>query len=498
MRSGAVLAMPDVSTASDGPDLPRRRLRHVVVKVVALAVVVAAAAAASVVVIALQTTSGDDAAGPPSATTEPGVGTPTAPTPPEPPAALAPAVGGTVTGAELASRLRPLLASKRFGPARVAYAYAALDAAKPLLSSGPDDVVTPASTMKLLTTATALAQLGPGARFETRVVRVPGTTRLVLVGGGDPLLTDVDRQAPQSTDDYPRQASLQELARQVARVLRRDGPTPVRLSYDDSLFSGPAVNPRWVPTYVPESIVSPITALWVNEGRERSGLSRRSDNPSLAAARRFSVFLRKSGVRVTGRIVSTHAPADARELAAVSSAPLAAIVEHTVELSDNEAAEVLLRQAALAAGRPGSFVGGVATVRATMRTLGVDLAGARIYDGSGLSRDDRLPIWALIQVLQTAARSDEPDLRPVLTTLPVAGFNGSLAYRFVSDAKAGLGLVRAKTGTLTGVHGLAGIAITRDGEPIVFATIANDVPLRRTLAVRAQLDRIAAAVTTCC
>jgi serine-type D-Ala-D-Ala carboxypeptidase/endopeptidase (penicillin-binding protein 4) len=494
----AIVAMPDLTSPPDGPDLPTRRLRSVLIRVLAIVVVVAAAAAASVVVIALQTTSSDDQAAPPSTTTEPGVSAPMVPTPPKPSAALAPASSGDITGAELRSRLRPLLTNKRFGPSRVAYAYATLDGAKPLFASGPNDVVTPASTMKLLTTTTALAQLGPAARFETRVVRVRGTRQLVLVGGGDPLLTDVVPRAPQSADDYPHQASLQELASRVARVLRSGGPTRVTLSYDDSLFSGPAVSPQWQPTYVPESIVSPITALWANEGRQRAGLAERVDNPSLAAAKRFAVFLRKSGVRVTGRIVSTQAPPDARQLAAVSSAALAAIVEHTLEVSDNEAAEVLLRQAALAAGRPGSFIGGVATVRATMRSLGVDLPGARIYDGSGLSRDDRLPIWALVRVLQTAARPDQPDLRPVLTTLPVAGFNGSLAYRFVFDAKAGLGLVRAKTGTLTGVHGLAGIAMTRDGEPIVFATIANGVPVRRTLPVRAQLDRIAAGLATCC
>jgi D-alanyl-D-alanine carboxypeptidase/D-alanyl-D-alanine-endopeptidase (penicillin-binding protein 4) len=271
------------------------------------------------------------------------------------------------------------------------------------------------------------------------------------------------------------------------------------LAYDDSLFAGPAVNPQWEPTYIRESVVSPITALWVNEGRLTVGLARRADDPSLAAARRFAELLRRSGVKVTGQIASTTAPASARQVAVVSSAPLAAIVEHTIELSDNEAAEVLLRQAAIGAGRPGSFVGGVATVRATMRALGVDLAGARIYDGSGLSRDDRLPVWSLVQVLQAAARADEPDLRAALTTLPVAGFNGSLVYRF-GTAEAGFGLVRAKTGTLTeaGVHGYAGIAMTSTGEPIVFATIANGVPERRALDVRAQLDRIAAGLATCC
>jgi serine-type D-Ala-D-Ala carboxypeptidase/endopeptidase (penicillin-binding protein 4) len=495
MPEGAVVSGPDPTPEAE-PGIPERPRRARLIRALATAVVILAATAAGVVVIARDTASNDDEAEPPSLTNVP-TGVSVTP-PPEPSAVLAPAAGSDVTAAELRARLRPLLTSKRFGPSRLAYAYATLDGAKPLLSSGSGDVVTPASTMKLLTTATALAQLGPDARFETKVVRVPGTRRLVLVGGGDPLLTDVVPRTPEALDDYPRQASLQDLAVQTARALRRGGVTTATLALDDSLFTGPAVNPRWKPTYVPESIVSPITALWANEGRERAGLAKRSIDPSLAAARRFAGLLRKAGVKVMGHPVSARAPSAARELAAVSSAPLSAIVEHTLEVSDNEAAEVLLRQAALAAGRPGSFAGGVATVRATMRSLGVDLAGARIFDGSGLSRDDRLPVTSLVQVLQAAARPDEPDIRPVLTTLPVAGFNGSLAYRFVFDAQKGLGVVRAKTGTLTGVHGLAGIAVTRGGEPIVFATVANGVPVRRTLAVRAQLDRLAAGLATCC
>ncbi|HSS67648.1 MAG TPA: D-alanyl-D-alanine carboxypeptidase/D-alanyl-D-alanine-endopeptidase [Nocardioidaceae bacterium] len=485
----------------DPYDPPRRRLRTVLLKALVIGVVIVAAAAVGVVAIARHTTSADDQATPPGDTT--GSAAPTelnVSSPPEPPAVLVPAGGSgaaTLTAGELRARLAPLLTSKRFGPSRLEYAYATLDGAKPLLTSGADDVVTPASTLKLLTTTTALAQLGPDARFDTTVVRVPGTRRLVLVGGGDPLLTDVARR-PQVVDDYPREATLQDLAAQTAKALGA-GTAPVTLTYDDSLFAGPAVNPQWQATYIPESIVSPITALWVNEGRLTVGLAQRAADPSLAAARRFAQLLGRSGVKVAGQIRSTNAPTAARQVAVVSSAPLAAIVEHTIEVSDNEAAEVLLRQAAIGAGRPGSFVGGVATVRATLRSLGVDLAGARIYDGSGLSRADRLPVWSLVQVLQAAARADEPALRAALTSLPVAGFNGSLAYRF-STAEAGLGLVRAKTGTLTeaGVHGYAGLAMAADGEPIVFATIANAVPPRRALAVRAQLDRIAAAVTTCC
>jgi D-alanyl-D-alanine carboxypeptidase/D-alanyl-D-alanine-endopeptidase (penicillin-binding protein 4) len=358
-------------------------------------------------------------------------------------------------------------------------------------------LVTPASTIKLLTAGTALLELGPEHRFQTRVVRA-GARRIVLVGGGDPLLTDVNVKSSDAVNEYPRPASLEDLAQSTATALRSAGTRSVTLAYDDTLFTGPAVSPHWEPTYVPESIVSPIGALWVDEGREEPGLAKRFRDPGLAAAKRFAALLRTDGVKVRRAVAQMSAPAAADEIASVSSPPLAQIVEHTLELSDNEAAEVLLRQAAIASGRPGSFAGGVATLRHAMRTLGVDLADARVYDGSGLSRDDRLSIWSLVQVLQAAANETRPDLRTLLTSLPVAGFSGSLSYRFIADAPRGLGLVRAKTGTLTGVHALAGIAVTADGSPVAFATVADEVPVRSTLAARAQLDRVAAALTACC
>ncbi len=172
-------------------------------------------------------------------------------------------------------------------------------------------------------------------------------------------------------------------------------------------------------------------------------------------------------------------------------------MQHIIEVSDNEGAEVLLRQVAIAAGKPGSATAGVAAMTATLTELGVDLSRATVYDGSGLSRQDRLPIGVLVDVLQLAADPEHPELRTVVSTLPVAGFTGSLAVRFTVSAPDGLGQVRAKTGTLTGVHGLAGLVMTRSGVPLVFAAIADRVRLPRTLDARDQLDKIAARLATC-
>jgi D-alanyl-D-alanine carboxypeptidase/D-alanyl-D-alanine-endopeptidase (penicillin-binding protein 4) len=85
----------------------------------------------------------------------------------------------------------------------------------------------------------------------------------------------------------------------------------------------------------------------------------------------------------------------------------------------------------------------------------------------------------------------------VVVDLPVAGFTGSLSYRFETGNPAGPGVVRAKTGTLTGVHGLVGTVTTKDGAVLVFVAIADRVQPRYTLPARALLDDIAAALAGC-
>jgi D-alanyl-D-alanine carboxypeptidase/D-alanyl-D-alanine-endopeptidase (penicillin-binding protein 4) len=98
-------------------------------------------------------------------------------------------------------------------------------------------------------------------------------------------------------------------------------------------------------------------------------------------------------------------------------------------------------------------------------------------------------------VLQLASSPDHPELRSVVTGLPVAAYDGSLASRF--DHSAGRGLVRAKTGTLTGTSALAGITTDVRGHALVFAFVSNHVKYAETLDTRAALDRLATALATC-
>lgn len=386
--------------------------------------------------------------------------------------------------------LSPLLHDKDLGP-RVAVEVQQLSDGATVFRSGPSPI-TPASTMKLLTTTAALETLGPDHTFSTTVVAGASPRDVVLVGGGDPLLG----RAP-SPDGYPARADVTTLAKETARSLKQAGRTTVRLGYDTTLFTGPAVNPDWPAAYIPDNVVSPISPLWVDEGRARTGMAARSHDPGLDAATAFAKALQRQGIVVRGKPVATAAELGAQQYAVVHSAPLAEIVQWILEVSDNEGAEVLARQVAIAEGKPASFSGGAAAVREVLTRLGIDLSQARILDGSGLSRLDRLEPDTLLGVLETAASDAHPELRRVATGLPVAGFSGSLAYRFDKGDREGLGRVRAKTGTLTGVHVLAGFATDRDGTVFAFVAGADRVKLVHTLDARARLDEVAAALAGC-
>jgi len=389
------------------------------------------------------------------------------------------------TNAGLAAALGKLLGVDRLGPDVGAVVLDASTGA-PLLDRGGAVPHTPASTAKLLTGAAALQVLGPQSRLTTTVVRGSSPGEVVLVGGGDPLLTV---------------ASLRELAVRTAAALRTDGVTSVRVAVDDSLFVAPMIAPTWEKQYVPSGVVAPVSALMVDQARITPAKSvgaptgARHADPALAAGAQFVTLLAAEGASVAPEVTRTSSPPGATRLAAVDSVPIADMVERMLTTSDNDIAEALARQVAVRSKVTATFAGAGAATVAALQALGVRADGVRLSDGSGLAREDAVPAQTLARVLALAASPDHPELRALLTGLPVAGFSGTLADRFADGTARGV--VRAKTGTLTGVSTLAGTVVDADGSLLVFAVLADEVPVSGTLAARRALDAVASALAVC-
>lgn len=407
---------------------------------------------------------------------------------PDLPGAVLPAVEPTAApdADAVAARVRGIAVKDALG----SYSAAVLDVGTgtELYARSADKAYIPASTMKLLTGAAALALLGPQHRFSTSVVAgAPG--QIILVGGGDPYLAKKT-----SATTFPERASIADLAAATATELKAAGTKTVKLGYDSSLFSGPGWNPLWPSFYSDQVTVT--SALWVDRGRVSPGSpGPRYSNPPRRAAEAFAAELKRRGITVTAT-ASARAPASAATIAQVLSMPLDRIVEQLLMVSDNDTSEVLLRHVGLASGASGSIADGAAAVRAELRKLGVWEQGSRIADGSGLARQTKVPAATLARLLRLAASDEHPELRALVTGLPVAGVEGSLRIRFYDDQSlAGRGVVRGKTGTLRKVHSLAGLIRTRDGSLLAYAFVINNP--KNDFASTVWLDRVTTALSRC-
>jgi D-alanyl-D-alanine carboxypeptidase/D-alanyl-D-alanine-endopeptidase (penicillin-binding protein 4) len=412
--------------------------------------------------------------------------------------------GPLPTAGGLRSALAASLSAAALGPG-VSALVADPATGQVLLSERGSQLSTPASTEKLVTSLAALAVLGPNARFSTRVVHGAASDSVILVGGGDPTLAVKAFPA----GDYPQPATLAALAAATARTLKAEHQSKVSLGYDTSLYTGPPLAPGWPESYVSTGNVTPITSLEVDQGRlspagtpedsdDPYNLRPRSTEPAAMAAASFAALLTADGIGVKPNPAAQTAAPHAAVIASVSSPPLAAIVQQTLQESNNVIAENLARQVAVATGEPASFSGAATAVTREIRRLG-DSGGLSLVDGSGLSPQDAIAPATLVEVVELAIT--DARLRALLAGLPVAGFSGTLHAGqsvFSGIGGAALGAVRAKTGNLDTVTTLAGMVADRSGSTLVFAFMADQVPTGAVLSEAAKaIDGAAVALAGC-
>lgn len=326
-----------------------------------------------------------------------------------------------------------------------------------------------ASVMKVVTSAAALEVLGPDHRLTTRVVQGARSGEIVLVGGGDVTLS---RTPAGTTPFYAGAAHLSTLAHQVkvAWKAAHPGQRITRIVLDSSYFGGPSWQPTWKVKERALGSTPKMTALMVDGDRANPMLSvsARGDDPIGRAGTAFASYF-GSGVSVT----RGTAPSGAAVLGTVRSQPVSTLIQQELIVSDNTIAEALARVTAIEAGTGNTFSAIDAAVLPALRTYGIDPAGVKAVDGSGLSDDDRIPPAYLTKLFVKVLHKTD-GLGPIYSGLPIAGRTGSLSYadRFSGAASRADGKVRAKTGWIDDGYTLAGIIRAKDGTPLTFAFYA--------------------------
>ncbi|MET9826696.1 MULTISPECIES: D-alanyl-D-alanine carboxypeptidase/D-alanyl-D-alanine endopeptidase [Streptomyces] len=374
--------------------------------------------------------------------------------------------------AQLVKNLNERLADERLG-SDVSGVVLDADSDTALWDHNGSTALMPASNAKLATATTALTLLGANHEFTTKVVYGEGT--LTLVGGGDRTLTSDD---------------VAELAKTAADGLKAAGRTDVKVRVDDSLFAEPGLAKGWNEGYYPTE-VTPVRSLVVDGAAV--------DDTSINAGNVFAEKLAAQGIAVDGDVSRATTKQSDVPVAQHKSAPLSDIVKQMLKTSDNNIAETLLRMSAAELGKPATFEGGTALVRQVLSSYGISLDNFEMYDGSGLSRADRIPAATLAQLLD--AITESPALGSILEGLPIAGEAGASLGpewgRFDDpNSECAVGKVHAKTGTLTGAIALSGVTQTEDGDWRIFSFIENNSTADPS-DIKDAMDGLAATVNGC-
>ncbi len=406
-----------------------------------------------------------------------------------------------------------------------------------LYAHNAEKLFNPASNTKMLTTAAALTHLGGDFRYVTALYGpAPDHDGVVhgdveLRGSGDPSLSTTD---------------LADLARTVAAsgVTKIDGAVLADGRFHDAAHGGavsgdqalilnrntyavrvrptepghPAlvdVEPPLPDYVVVESRVTTVagkrTRLRFDQRRDRDGVRlvitasgrvndrsdalvrRRIGDSTLYAAAAVRQALRDFGVEVTGTLRVGTLAADTPLLAEHRSVPLSEICRVSNKESNNFVADTIYKTVGGELyGLPGTFAKGTRAVDELLAPLGFGRGSYTIVNGSGLTHENRIQPSGLARLLRHLYfdLSVAPEF---MASLAVGGIDGTIRGRFLgTDA---VGLVRAKTGTLSGVSALSGY-VGDTGEVLIFSIFVEGFRHRTLNAIRQAQVRMVEAMLT--
>lgn len=328
----------------------------------------------------------------------------------------------------------------------------------------------PASGLKVLVAAAALATIGPGFRMTTRVFEGSDPGTIVLVGGGDPTLSALPAGVESFYTGAPK---MSDLAAQTKAAWEANHPAdPITSVILDANYWSPSDkwDTTWNDSERTNGYQSEVTALMVDGDRANAqkATSPRSNDPIGRAGSAFVAALNLgSPVTVTLGRATPGTP----KLAEVSSQPISTLIGQMMPTSDNTLAEMIARVISKESGDGGSAASLDTVIKGALVNLGLNPMGVTIRDGSGLSANNTVPPLFMAQLLAKVSTGGQ-GLGVIKNALPIAGKTGSLAGRFTGDNAVARGHVFAKTGWIDSSRTLSGWVEAADGSVLSFAFYA--------------------------
>jgi D-alanyl-D-alanine carboxypeptidase len=309
-----------------------------------------------------------------------------------------------------------------------------------------DSLRMPASLLKIFSAVALLDYVDPEFRFTTEIFTGAEPNTLIIAGSLDPWMERNGVLAIKMG-----RASLPKLVKTALKKLDADNGSPIK-----------TLSIKYSQMHVAD--LNFIKAQF--------------------AARNIKVSIMK--------VTAEEAQLYSKESIAIFQSPaLQKIMDWMLIWSDNTLGDRMAMYASMKAGNGYSESGIEKTFVKTLTNLEIDATGLIAVDGSGLSRANRVSAEMLSQLLLKTYNNDK--YRTIYGGLPVGGVNGTMRNRFVASAPKAIGLVRTKTGSLTGVVSMAGYVQGGDHE-YIFVAIADQIPKNTTAAkaARVALDKVLA------
>ncbi len=428
---------------------------------------------------------------------------------------------------------------------RVGIHIQSLDDGSVVFSQNADDLLNPASNVKLVTSAAALATLGTEYRFDTEFLVDPelppdGKVKTLYVRGkGDPSMTTERLYGVVSELFHGGLREVQDIIIDDSWFDAERTPPGYDQEESDRAYMAPtgAVSLNWNATAIylrageapgakgtvemepPSDFFVVENGLTTGSHRARRvsvaskplgdkqrivvkgqlpsdqgavSVWKKIDNPPMYFGYTFKELLKGRGIKVKGKVKLGLAPSRARLVHVAQSDTFDVILKRLNKLSNNFVAETLLKtMGAELKGAPGSFQKGIEVVESFLeREVGLPSGSYVMKNGSGLNDTNRFSATQLTRILRFM-HSRFPLAPEYLSSVGIAGKDGTLKYRF--EGSEAVGRLRAKTGTLENVSALSGYVQATGGELFVFAMMVNDYPGRSGPVVQG-LDALGAAV----
>jgi D-alanyl-D-alanine carboxypeptidase len=306
----------------------------------------------------------------------------------------------------------------------------------------------PASTMKILAAAATLKHLQPDQVFTTRVSLGTVPDSIVIDGEFDPWISMDHRVATKmKRTSFPRIGF-----NSLSKVKERSGGSIKKLKvYYNGIYANE---------------VASYKAFYKKHGVTAS-------------------FIKVSDEKATSLV--------SEEILTSESPQVIKMLDWFLLWSDNQLSERMAKIAAKYAGNEFNDEGVAVTFAEILISFGINPEQIVVIDASGLSRENKVTAHVLAQLLYKI--HSDPVLSKLIESLPVGGESGTLRNRYIETAPEAVGLVKAKTGTLTGTVSLAGYVQSGDRE-YAFVIIADKIRRTNSASDRARktLDRYLAKI----